>query len=96
MQEIAGAGTSDVVMFNHTFFEWDYSIDPRIPNVVPINCPIPEKYMDEDTGLQHELPPSYRARLSGIPGFKVRVSYEIDGTFTRARPKASLLKKLTQ
>lgn len=95
VQEVAGGGASDTAIFSHTFFEWEYSIDPRIPQVVPVNCPIPERHIDEDTGLQHLLPPSYRARHNGVPGFKVRVSYEVVGTFTRARSKASILKKVS-
>jgi hypothetical protein len=96
VHELGGGDTSDLVMFSNTIFEWSSDMDLRCPKLIALNYTIPSKYIDEDTGLPHMLPPSYKDRVNGIPGFKVRVNYQIIATFTHSRQMARLWRKYTR
>ena len=96
VQEIGGGFMSNNVMFSRIMYEWGSDVSPRPPKVIPLDYTFPSKYIDEETGLHHMVPPSYKARYNTIPGFKVRVFYEVTATITHSRQKSRFWKTCTR
>jgi hypothetical protein len=94
--ELAGNGSFESAMFSHIFYEWDKEIDSHIPDNVRLNYQIPSKYIDDNTGVLHDLPPSYKAHLKGIPGFKAQVSYEVTAVLVRSKSNPLPWKRVTK
>lgn len=98
IQDLGGAGTSESIMFSHVFYEWSREYNSSLPpTLVPLSYPLPSKYTDRSTGLEHQMPPTYKARLNtAVPGLRVKVQYDLSAKIVRSRRKIPFLTKTTR
>jgi len=85
-------------MFSNVFYEWsrEYNSSPP-PALVPLSYPLPSKYIDQSTGIEHQLPPTYKARLNtAVPGLRVKVQYDLSAKIVRSRRKIPFITKTTR
>lgn len=97
VQDLGGAGTGESIMFSHVFYEWsrEYSSSPP-PTLIPLSYPLPSKYIDHTTGIEHQMPPTYKARLNtGVPGLRVKVQYDLSAKIVRLRRRIPFMTKTT-
>ncbi|KAF9643589.1 hypothetical protein BDM02DRAFT_3132325 [Thelephora ganbajun] len=98
IQDLGGAGTEESVMFSHVFYEWsrEYNSSPP-PTLIPLSYPLPSKYIDHTTGLEHQTPPTYKARLNNaVPGLRVKVQYDLFAKIVRSRRRIPFMTKTTR
>jgi len=98
VQELGGPGTGESIIFSHVFYEWSReSNSPLPPALIPLSYPLPSKYIDNATGLEHQIPPTYKARLdAAIPGLRVKVQYDLSAKIVRSRRKFPFMTKTTR
>ena len=85
-------------MFSHIFYEWSREYNSSLPpTLVPLSYPLPSKYTDHATGLEHQMPPTYKARLNtAVPGLRVKVQYDLSAKIVRSRRKIPFMTKTTR
>jgi len=85
-------------MFSNVFYEWSREYNSSSPPaLVPLSYPLPSKYIDQSTGLEHQLPPTYKARLNtAVPGLRVKVQYDLSAKIVRSRRKIPFITKTTR
>lgn len=83
-------------ILDETLFSWDSRRHATFPAKVSFRYTFPERYIDPTFGNKYPLPPTYHARLSGIPGFTVEVAYAVVVHMERTRDKFLLWKKNTR
>ena len=79
MREIQGGGRSNAVFFSDKLLSWDTTTSLLLDDV---------SFRRIMPALSHDgrlLPPTFDSRLSGIPGFRVSVRWQVVLTVTRAR-----------
>ena len=98
IQDLGGAGTGESIMFSHVFYEWSREYNSSLPpTLVPLSYPLPSKYTDRSTGLEHLMPPTYKARLNtAVPGLRVKVQYDLSAKIVRSRRKIPFMTKTTR
>lgn len=97
IQDLGGAGTGESVMFSHVFYEWNRESNSPPPTLVPLSYPLPSKYIDRSTGLEHQMPPTYKARLNtSMPGLRVKVQYDLSAKIVRSRRRIPFMTKTTR
>lgn len=87
LREIAGSGSAQMDILKDSLFIWDAEHHAPFPTKVTFRYTLPSHYKDGTSGERHRLPPTYQARLSGIPGFRVEVSYSLVVYISRIRDK---------
>lgn len=90
--------TAETIMFSHVFYEWSRELNPSLPPaLLPLSYPLPSKYIDPSTGIEHQIPPTYKARLNATtPGLRVKVQYDLSARIVRSRRKIPFMKKTTR
>ena len=85
-------------MFSHVFYEWSREYNPSPPpTLVPLSYPLPSRYKDHSTGLEHPMPPTYKARLNtAAPCLRVRVQYDLSAKIVRSRRRIPFMTKTTR
>lgn len=98
IQDLGGACTGENVMFSHVFYEWSREYNSSLPpTLVPLSYPLPSKYTDHATGFEHQMPPTYKARLNtAVPGLRVKVQYELSAKIVRSRRGIPFVTKTTR
>jgi len=96
LKELAGGGDFKAEIITETLYSWNADHHPTFPEKVTFRYTFPSHYTDCTSGERHRLPPSYEARLQGIPGFHVKVSYAILVDMARNREKADWWRKSNQ
>lgn len=98
IQDLGGTMAAESVMFSHVFYEWSREYGPSLPpTLIPLSYPLPSKYIDHVTGLEHQMPPTYKARLNAtIPGLRVRVEYDLSAKIVRTRRRIPFMTKTTR
>jgi hypothetical protein len=79
VREIQGGGRSNAVFYSDKILSWD-TTNPLLLDDLSFRRIMP--------ALSHDgrfLPPTFDSRLSGIPGFRVTVRWQVVLTVTRAR-----------
>jgi hypothetical protein len=67
------------------------------PTPIPLSYPLPSKYIDHATGIEHQMPPSYKARLNtAVPGLRVKIQYDLSAKIVRSRRKIPFMTKTTR
>lgn len=94
----SGSGTGESIMFSHAFYEWNREYNSSLPpTLISLSYPLPSKYTDRATGLEHQMPPTYKARLNtAVPGLRVKVQYDLSAKIVRSRRKIPFLTKTTR
>ncbi|KAI0696433.1 hypothetical protein BC835DRAFT_1271920 [Cytidiella melzeri] len=87
LNEIAGSGSSQTDILKDSLFTWDATREASFPTKVTFRYSLPSHYTHAGSGERFRLPPTYEAHLSGIPGFKVEVSYAVVVYIARNRDK---------
>ena len=85
-------------MFSHVFYDWsrEYNSSPP-PAQVPLSYPLPSKYIDQSSGLEYQMPPTYKARLNtAAPGLRVKVQYDLSAKIVRSRRRIPFMTKTTR
>jgi hypothetical protein len=98
IQDLGGAGTGESILFSHVFYEWSREYNSSMPpTLVPLSYPLPSKYTDHSTGLEHQMPPTYKARLNTtVPGLRVKVQYDLSAKIVRSRRRIPFMTKTTR
>ncbi|KZS92890.1 hypothetical protein SISNIDRAFT_485844 [Sistotremastrum niveocremeum HHB9708] len=80
LKEIGGAGTATAKVLSTTLNLFSRSTTP-CPSTLHFSQPLPASYVYE--GETYALPPSYEVHLSGLPGFRADVSYQVTVVATK-------------
>ncbi|TFK52173.1 hypothetical protein OE88DRAFT_1368229 [Heliocybe sulcata] len=92
IREVGEGGTTEQQLFTETLVLWDTEDGGWPPVLHYFNRAIPTHYTDPETNKKHPMPPTYYARLTGIPGFSVSIEYHLILSVTRR----SLLRQRTR
>ena len=95
IQDLGSAGSAESIMFSHVFYEWSREYNPSSPpSLITLSYPLPSKYIDHTTGLEHQVPPTYKARLNtAVPGLRVKVQYDLSAKIVRSRRRIPFMTK---
>ena len=84
-------------MFSHVFYEWSREFNSSLPpTLVPLSYPLPSKYIDHSTGVEHRVPPTYKTRLNAVPGLRVKIQYDLSAKIVRSRRRIPFMTKTTR
>ncbi|EIW59118.1 uncharacterized protein TRAVEDRAFT_122036 [Trametes versicolor FP-101664 SS1] len=95
IEELGGSGTRTVKVVDELVYSWIPSRNGPFPPQASFRYTLPTTFRDPDSGNRHPLPPTYSARLDGIPGFRVTIAYVVAVNLTRMREAASLWRGVT-
>ena len=98
IQDLGSTGTGESIMFSHALYEWSRQYDSSpSPTLIPLSYPLPSKYIDHATGLEYQIPPTYKARLNtAAPGLRVKVQYDLSAKIVRSRRRIPFVTKTTR
>ncbi|KIP06691.1 hypothetical protein PHLGIDRAFT_128118 [Phlebiopsis gigantea 11061_1 CR5-6] len=96
LKELAGSGAFESEIINDTVFAWDAECNATFPAKVTFRYTLPTRYTHAPTDEEFRLPPSYQAHLSGVPGFRVGISYAVVVHITLNRSKMNWWRKGTR
>lgn len=96
IEELGGSGTRTVKVVDEMVYSWIPSRNGPFPPQASFRYTLPTTFRDPDSGNRHPLPPTYSARLDGIPGFRVTIAYVVAVNLTRMREAASLWRGVTK
>ncbi|KAF8133724.1 hypothetical protein EV363DRAFT_1566582 [Boletus edulis] len=91
-EEVGEGGTSTHRLFSNKSMLWikNRVQDAPCPNKLRFRFPLPTTY--SDGGHTYLLPPSFEARLSGIPGFRAHVSYSVSVVVIKPSAVSNMVK----
>lgn len=96
LSELGGNGSYQRDIIKESIFNWNAERNASFPSKVTFHYTLPSHYTHRDTGERFRIPPTYESRLSGIPGFKVKVSYAIVVHLRHNRNKADWWRRSTR
>lgn len=96
IEELGGSGTRTVKVVDETVYSWVPSRNGPFPPQASFRYTLPTTFLDPDSGARHPLPPTHRAHLDGLPGFRVDIAYAIVVNLTRQREAATLWSGVTK
>ncbi|KAI0354875.1 hypothetical protein OH77DRAFT_1404433 [Trametes cingulata] len=95
IEEIGGSGSRTVRIIDEMVYSWIPARNGPLPPKGSFRYTIPTTFLDSDTDARYPLPPTYSARLDGIPGFRVDIAYVIAVNLTHQREAATLWRGFT-
>ncbi|KZT28383.1 hypothetical protein NEOLEDRAFT_917654 [Neolentinus lepideus HHB14362 ss-1] len=94
IREVAESGTTDHQLFSETLILWDIEDGGWPPVLHYFSRTIPTHYADPETNKKRAMPPTYHARLTGIPGFSVTIEYHLMLSVTRRTMLRQRIKRI--
>ncbi|KAI0269976.1 hypothetical protein BC834DRAFT_864329 [Gloeopeniophorella convolvens] len=84
VKEVAGGGTTTSVLCSETRTLWRRGVDPDpCPPSLPFSVALPATFTDERG--TYNLPPTYEAHLTGLPGFTANVDYSVTAVASKTK-----------